>query len=328
MIQLARDSGGQSGGIARNVISRAGGSSGGSVMLQSGNTFSDATGSQIDAKGGARGGNGGNVEISAPDVLSLNSRIDAGAQPGWTAGKLILDPYDIILDMSGSDSAGSGTVLAGNNPGSTLDLNVNSAFANLSVSEILLEATHDITLANGTFWNLSGTIGANSGGVTSGQLTLEAGNDIVFQDGSAIVDANNWSVTLKAGVNNFTTGAVQPGVGNIYLNGGDGLLNGGSIQTAGGDINLTAGQDIETGGGSLQDDNFNNFALASVSGAINLTAGRNIQFFSQLGLGSVETTGGGNINLTAAQDIDVGSGSVSAARRRQYQRHRHIRQFE
>ena len=155
--------------------------------------------------------------------------------------------------MSGSDSAGSGTVLAGNNPGSTLDLNVNSAFANLSVSEILLEATHDITLANGTFWNLSGTIGANSGGVTSGQLTLEAGNDIVFQDGSAIVDANNWSVTLKAGVNNFTTGAVQPGVGNIYLNGGDGLLNGGSIQTAGGDINLTAGQDIETGGGSLQD---------------------------------------------------------------------------
>src|SRR5208283_4805794 len=168
-------------------------------------------------------------------------------------------------------------------------------------------------LANGTFWNLSGTIGANSGGVTSGQLTLEAGNDIVFQDGSAIVDANNWSVTLKAGVNNFTTGAVQPGVGNIYLNGGDGLLNGGSIQTAGGDINLTAGQDIETGGGSLQDDNFNNFALASASGAINLTAGRNIQIVSQLGLGSVETTGGGNINLTAAQDIDVGSGSVSAA---------------
>ena len=298
--------------IQANGDDSTGGSSGGSVTLQSGNTFSDATGSQIDVRGGTQGGNGGKVEISAPDMLSLNSGIDAGAQPGWTAGKLVLDPYDIILDTSGSDSAGSGTVLAGSNPGSTLDLNVNSVFANLTVSEILLEATHDITLANGTQWNLSGTIGANSGGVTSGQLTLEAGNNIVFQDGSAIVDANNWSVALKAGVNNFTTGAVQPGVGNIYLNGGDGLVNGGSIQTASGDINLTTGQNIETGGGSLQDFNFNNFAIASASGSINLAAGNDIQMYSRLGLGSVETTAGGNINLTAAQDIDIGTGSVSA----------------
>jgi filamentous hemagglutinin family protein len=286
----------------------AGGSSGGSVTLQSGNTFSDATGSQIDVKGGAQGGNGGNVEISASDVLSLKSGIDAGTQPGWTAGKLLLDPYDIILDTSGSDSAGSGTVLAGDDPGGTLDLNVNTAFANLTVSEILLEATHDITLAGGTQWNLSGTIGANSSGVTSGQLTLEAGNNIIFQDGSAIVDANNWSVALKAGVNNFTTGTVQPGVGNIYLNGGDGLQNGGSIQTAGGNISLTAGQDIETGGGSLQDANYNSFAIASASGSVSLTAGQDIQ----IGSGYVETTSGGNINLTAAQDIDIGSGSVSA----------------
>jgi filamentous hemagglutinin family protein len=308
--------------ILANGDGSASGSSGGSVTLQSGNTFSDATGSRIEVRGGAQGGNGGNVEISAPEVLSLNTGIDAGAQPGWTAGKLVLDPYDIILDSSGSDGAGSGTVLAGSNPGSTLDLNVNSAFANLTVSEIILQATHDITLANGTQWDLSGTIGANSGGVTSGQLTLEAGNDIFFQDGSAISDANNWSVSLFAGVD-FTSptlkvvpvpaGNTDPGINHsIYLNGGDGLLNGGSIQTAGGNINLTAGQDIETGGGSLQDENFNNFALASASGGINLMAGRNIQIFSQLGLGSVETIGGGNINATAAQDIDVGSGSVSA----------------
>jgi filamentous hemagglutinin family protein len=50
-----------------------GGSSGGSVTLRSGNTFSDSLGSQITTTGGAQGGNGGNVEISAPNVLSLNS---------------------------------------------------------------------------------------------------------------------------------------------------------------------------------------------------------------------------------------------------------------
>src|SRR5208282_1321570 len=79
----------------------AGGSSGGIVTLQSGNAYSDAAGSQIDVSGGAQGGNGGNVEISAPDILSLNSRIDASAQPGWTAGKLFLDPDYIILDTFG-----------------------------------------------------------------------------------------------------------------------------------------------------------------------------------------------------------------------------------
>ena len=177
------------------------GSAGGDVTLQSGNNFSDSVGSQIDITGGLQGGNGGNVEISAPNILSLNSGINARAQAGWTAGKLLLDPDYIILDTSGSDSAGSGTVLAGSNPGKTLDLNVNSAFANLAVSQIILQAAYDITLAGGTAWNLSGTIGANLGGVTSGQLTLEAGRNIIFGDGSSISDANNWSVTLQAGYN-------------------------------------------------------------------------------------------------------------------------------
>ena len=197
------------------------GSSGGNVTLQSGNTFSDSVGSQIITTGGTQGGNGGNVEISAPNVRSLNSSIDARAQAGWTAGKLLLDPGYIILDTSGSGSAGSGTVLAGNNSSSTLDLNVNSAFANLAVSQIILQAMYDITLSSGTSWNLSGTIGANFGGVTSGQLTLEAGRNIIFGDGSSISDANNWSVTLMPGYN-FVNNSINYGKGNIYLGGYDG----------------------------------------------------------------------------------------------------------
>ena len=243
--------------IARGDDS-APGSSGGNVTLKSGNTFSDEVGSQIITTGGSRGGNGGDVEISAPSVQSLNSSIDARAQADWTAGRLFLDPDYIILDTSGNGSAGSGTVLAGDNPGTTLDLNVNTAFANLAVSQIILQAAYDITLAGGTSWNLSGTIGANLGGVTIGLLTLEAGRNIVFGDGASISDANNWSVALRAGVNNFTTGLVQPGVGNIYLNGGLGMTGGGSIQMAHGYINngiplpaidLIAGQDITVGSG-------------------------------------------------------------------------------
>jgi filamentous hemagglutinin family protein len=306
--------------ILANGDASAGGSSGGSVTLKSGNTFSDATGSQIDVTGGSQGGDGGNVEISAPDVSSLNSGINARAQAGWTAGKLLLDPDYIILDTSGSDSAGDGTVLAGNNPGNTLDLNINDAFANLAVSQVILQAAYDITLAGGTFWDLSGTVGANVGGVTSGQLTLEAGNNILFQDGSAIVDANNWSVTLKAGVNNFTTGTVQPGVGNIFLNGGPGSSGGGSIQMGSGNgsspvINLVAGQDITVGSGYVITTGGGSINAHALAGNIDTGSdARGYHFESAVssldqaydlsgGLGGISTAAGGDVTLIAGGDV-------------------------
>jgi filamentous hemagglutinin family protein len=304
--------------IASGDISDSG-SAGGNVKLKSGNTFSDRTGNQIVTTGGAHGGNGGNVEISAPNVLSLNSGIDALAQPGSTAGKLLLDPDYIILDTSGSGSAGSGTVLAGSNPGSTLDLNVNSAFASLAVSQIILQAAYDITLAGGTSWNLSGTIGANYGGVTSGQLTLEAGRNIIFGNGSKITDANNWSVTLDAGYS-FANNAVQSGAGSIYLNNNSGGTTGGGwIQTAAGNINLIAGQDIllgsgsvsTTGGGSIFADAIaDNINAGSFNGGTSFTATPTSDY-RFIGAGAIpnpvlsgfSTEAGGNVTLIAGNNI-------------------------
>jgi filamentous hemagglutinin family protein len=301
--------------ISANGDDSARGSAGGNVTLQSGGTLSDGVGSQIEVMGGSRGGNGGNVEISAPSVLSLNSSINARARSGWTAGKLLLDPDYIILDTTGSGSAGSGTVLAGNNPGTTLDLNVNSAFANLAVSQIILQAAYDITLTGGTAWDLSGTIGQNLGGVTSGQLTLQAGRNIIFGDYSSISDANGWSVSLQAGVS-FPSGIVQPGSGSIYLTGGQiGTATqtiGGSIQTTAGSISLNAGLDIQTDVGSLIDLNSGfPFALESASGAISLTAGQDILLGLSPGNGSVVTTGGGGITATAGRDLLMNGGSIA-----------------
>ena len=290
------------------------GSGGGAVTLKSGNTYSDATGSQISVAGGARGGNGGSIEVSAPNLLSLKSRMDALAQPGWMAGTLLLDPYDIILDSSDSDSAGSGTVLAGDSPGTTLDLNVNSAFAGFS--KIELQATHDITLADGTYFALS-----DNTGVTDGQLMLEAGNDIIFGNMALIYDEYNWNVTLKAGVNDFTTGTVQSGVGSIYLNGGPGQNLSGSIQTAAGSINLLAGQDILLGAqpasgtqptsySSVVTTGGGNIDVTAVAGSVNTGTDPNgytfypsTYFVSASSLGGISTGAGGDVNITAGQDI-------------------------
>ena len=57
----------------------AGGSAGGTVTLKADNVFSDSTGSQIVTSGGAHGGNGGNIEVSAPNIQSLDSAMDASA---------------------------------------------------------------------------------------------------------------------------------------------------------------------------------------------------------------------------------------------------------
>ena len=173
---------------------------------------------------------------------------------------------------------------------------MNSAFANLAVSQIILQAAYDITLAGGTSWNLSGTIGANLGGVTSGQLTLEAGRNIIFGNGSAITDANNWSVALQAGYD-FVNKMVQPGVGNIYLNGGSD-----SIQLSQGSINLTAGDSIVVGSGSQ---------LANDGGAIGLSA----QMVEQDGIIQANSTAnhGGVIELAASGALDFGANSQTVA---------------
>jgi filamentous hemagglutinin family protein len=319
--------------ILANGDASAGGSSGGTVTLQSANTFSDDIGSQISVAGGSQGGNGGNVEVSAPNILSLNSSINAGAQDGWSGGAFTLDPENITLGSSGTTSGGTSGTINGTGSSGSLSVNVNTAFQHITAGQILLEASGNITLNAGTTWNLS-----TSTGVSSGQLTLEAGGNITFGNSSEIFDANNWSLTLDAGYS-FTKNAVQTGVGNIYLNGGSGQTGSGSIQTASGSISLNAGNGIQIGSG----------AAGSSAGNITWQAGGDIQFGDgsqitdgnnglvtldagysftknavQTAVGNIYLNGGlsgdgvggsiqaadGGINLAAGQNITVGSGYV------------------
>ena len=311
------------------------GSGGGAVTLQSGSTFSDASGSGIDVSGGAQGGNGGNVEISAPDILSLNSSVDAGAQPGWTGGAFVLDPQNIVLGTSGSTSGGTSGTINGTGNSGTLSVNVNTTFQNITAGQILLEASGNITLTAGTAWNLF----TSTGGKTSGTLTLEAGNNITFGDGSSIFDPNNWSVTLDAGYN-FANNSIKANIGSIYLNGGSGQSGSGSIQTGSGSISLNAGNGIQIGSGTASSGSGNITWLAGGdilfgngsqisdgnNGGVTLDAGYNFANNTikanigsiylnggsgQTGNGSIQT-GSGSISLNAGNGIQIGSGAASS----------------
>jgi trimeric autotransporter adhesin len=255
-----------------------GGSAGGSVTLRSENKFSDEAGSEIYVVGGANGGNGGSVEICAENPGDIRSQLDGSAQAGFAGGKVLIDPTDLTLNSS--------------------SLNPYSGF-----SDILFQASGSITLSPNTTWNLS----ANTGN-SSGQLALEAGNDIIFGSGAKITDANNWSVTLKAGFD-FVGGAVQSGVGNIYLNGGSGKTLNGTIQTAAGSINLQAGQSIQVGTGSIYTTGGGNIYADALAGDINCGTANGGYQFSIFGyspasvLGGMATAAGGDVTLIAGNNI-------------------------
>jgi len=286
--------------LARGDDSAAG-SEGGTVTLKSGTTFSDVDGSQIVTTGGEHGGNGGNIEVSAPDIQSLSTAMDASAHHGFVGGAFLLDPANIVLGTSGSGAVPASGIVDDSGSGN-LFLNVNTAFKNKNFSEVLLQATGNIYVGNGSF-NASGlfTFAANPGitwnlssstGQTSGQLTLEAGNSIYFGSRSLITDANNWAVSLEAGYN-FRNNTVQSGSGLVYSGSiylGDVVRNSSGVQSTDANGNFIP----SNGSGSIQ--------LAS--GNINLTAGGSVV----VGAGSVITTAGGNIDTAALSgDISVGT---------------------
>lgn len=271
--------------ILANGDASLGGSAGGTITLKSDGTFSDAVGSRIAATGGANGGNGGAVEISAPKIASLNSKMDATATDGWSGGKFLLDPVDLLL---GNSTAGGA-------------INVTTAFAGFA--NILLQASGNITLANNLTWNLSGSTGKNSG-----TLALQAAGNLILGAGSLITDANNWSVSLAAGYDSALNHST-PGSGSILFNGNA------AIQTAAGAISLLAGKDITVGSGYVITKGGGNIDAHALTGNINTGSAAIGYVFKKNattlataydlsdGLGGISTAAGGDVNLTAGGNI-------------------------
>lgn len=272
-------------------------SSGGAITIKSGGTFSDASGSTLDISGGTQGGNGGRLELSAATFDGINSTILARSSEGFRGGQLLIDPYDLTLDSAFVSSL--------------------TPILSAGLYQIDLQADHNITLS--TIWNL-----ADPGGAAL--LTLTAGNDIIFNNNSAIKAGNNWGVTMFAGPQGLTSRPAA-GTGGIYLNGNS------YIETENGDINLWAANDIivnadhnpvagingirTVAGGNItvtaQYGDVNSGASQLLpSGAVNYFANINGFLFGQAAApyysvsptpGGISTAAGGNISITAGGDV-------------------------
>jgi filamentous hemagglutinin family protein len=245
-----------------------GASSGGSVTLKADNAFSDLAGSRVDIGGGAHGGNGGQLKISAPNLDDIQSTILGKAMATSRGGILTIVPDDLTID----------------------DTYANSHAAIFSSSsglyEINVQANDTITV--GTLWNLK-----DPGG--KALLTMSAGNDIIFNDGSGIKAANNWNLSLTAG-----TGSI--------------LLNGSSfLETQNGDITLLAANDIIVNSGAVRTRNGGNIDVTATVGDVNTGVNINGFLFGQAAapfygvnsaaLGGISTAAGGNVKITAGGDV-------------------------
>jgi len=310
---------------AQSVISAAAGadgvSAGGKIEIKSQGSFADDPSSRIRVNGGAQGGDGGHVEISALTMTEIHSQIDGRAGPGWRGGRLLIDPNNITIGTSGTGNAGPGSVNAGDPPATgALNLNVFSAF--LGFSEITLQALNNITISSGTIWDLPASTGMDG---TGHVLTLEAGNNITIGNGAGIFGGQNWSISLQAGRYFAASQKFKSGVGNVSLSGTA------VIETGAGDINVIAGNNITVNNGAIRTVNGGNISATALGGSINTGNKANGFIFGSSGysvdpdLGGISTANGGNVALTAGQNIisylptvgdiqtDAGAGAFGAA---------------
>jgi filamentous hemagglutinin family protein len=260
-----------------------GASSGGSVIIKSGNNFSDQAGSAINISGGTQGGNGGQVEISALNMGAIQSSINGQATAGFINGELTIDPFDIALN-------------------SALVSSLNSLISG-GLSTINLQADNNITVS--ASWNL-----ADSGAAAT--LTLTAGNNITFNNGSAISAGNNWNVNLTAGAALSSGSTPDSGSDGIYLNGNS------FIQAQNGDINLWAANEVIVNSGAIRTMNGGNISVTAEYGGVN--TGNNVNGYNfaptasvknnvgpyytvSSSLGGISTAAGGNVTITAGGDV-------------------------
>lgn len=180
----------------------------------------------ITARGGQLSGNGGFVETSGREMLSVRGTVDTRAVNGQ-AGTWLLDPRNVFIS-----SMTSGGTFSGGNPDIFTPNSDSAAVANTAI-EAALNLGTSVIITTGDTGTQAGNIVVNapilktSGGNAS--LILRAANDILFSSNSNIESqAGRLNIILHADADNSGAGAIQLDSVQLISNGGDIILGGGS----------------------------------------------------------------------------------------------------
>src|SRR5438132_1659411 len=156
-----------SGMITANSIGRR---NGGKVVLWSDSETTFA--GTILARGGAKGGDGGFVEVSSHRLLNYSGTTDTRAPKG-TVGTLLLDPENLYVNANGLPPRTDPTASA---------ISANALVNQLASNNVVLSTQPSGTHAGDIFFD------ANVSWSTGNSLTLSAFHDILFMSGSKVTD--------------------------------------------------------------------------------------------------------------------------------------------
>src|SRR5215467_6524391 len=135
-----------------------------------------------DARGGAKSGNGGFVEVSSHRLLNYSGTTDTRAPKG-TVGTLLLDPENLYVNANGLPPSSDPTASA---------ISADALVQQLASNNVVLSTQPSGTHAGDIF------VDAHVSWSTGNSLTLSAFHDILFTSGTQVTNTGAGNLVLRA----------------------------------------------------------------------------------------------------------------------------------
>jgi filamentous hemagglutinin family protein len=167
--------------------SATGRGNGGKVVLWSDSETTFA--GTVLARGGAKAGDGGFVEVSSHRLLNYSGTTDTRAPKG-TVGTLLLDPENFYINANGLPPRTDPTASA---------ISANALVNQLASNNVVLSTQPSGTHAGDIVVDAHVTWGTNSDGTpNNNSLTLSAFHDILFMSGTQVTNTGAGNLVLRA----------------------------------------------------------------------------------------------------------------------------------